>query len=341
VLIAEDDGVTRKLLQHWLTAWGFEVAVARDGTEAWNVLQQEPSPKLVITDWVMPGVDGIELCRRLRRQSEYYRYILMITGSGDKEHVAHALESGADDCIAKPFQEHDFRARIQVASRIITLQDDLIEAREELRMQAMKDSLTGLWNRAAFKELFELELERAGRTQDMTGLLLLDLDHFKRINDAYGHLTGDVVLRKAARLLRQSVRSYDFVGRFGGEEFLIACPGCDDLQIRAYAERIRVAVESNPIRIGTIEIPITFSIGAAVATPDQRIMASALAVADIALYRAKGAGRNRTAHCGKPPIHVLESMTTTRPNCAACDPILSSVCLVCIPPAISPVDQAN
>ena len=227
VLIAEDDGVTRSLLQHWLTAWGFEVAVARDGTEAWNVLQQQPSPKLVITDWVMPGVDGIELCRRLRNQSEYYRYILMITASGTKEHLAHALESGADDCIAKPFQEHELRARVHVASRILALQDALIEAREEIRKQAMKDSLTGLWNRAAFKELFELELDRASRSGGRTGLLLLDLDHFKRTNDVFGHITGDVVLRKAARLLKQNVRSYDFVGRYGGEEFLIAFPDCE------------------------------------------------------------------------------------------------------------------
>ena len=183
---------------------------------------QEP-PEVVILDWDLPGVDGIELCRKLRDKSRsYYDYNLMITGRTDEADLVHALESGADDCIGKPFGELELRARLLVASRILALQNELIHAREELRMQSMRDGLTGLWNRMAFLDLLKRELARAGRAGGQTGLLLIDLDHFKQTNDTYGHPVGDLVLKETARRLRQSVRSYDFVGRYGGEEFLIA-----------------------------------------------------------------------------------------------------------------------
>jgi diguanylate cyclase (GGDEF)-like protein len=344
VLIAEDDGVTRLLLQHWLQSWGFEVTAVRDGNEAWEALERRPSPKLVVMDWMMPGIDGIELCRRLRSQSEYYRYILMITARTDMVHVVHALESGADDCIAKPIEEHELRARIRAASRILTLQDELIQAREEIREQAMKDSLTGLWNRAAFKELFELELDRAARINGQTGLLLLDLDHFKQINDRFGHMTGDIVLRKTARLLKQNVRSYDFVGRFGGEEFLVAFPGCDEKKIRRHAERIRGAVANNPIRINATEIAVTLSIGAAVSTPGQRQLADIMAVADVALYRAKQSGRNCSVSCHRLLEEILVNQTAPHACCATCDPVKATACIVpgtpaCIVPGASAGSQ--
>jgi len=328
VLIAEDDGVTRLLLQHWLQSWGFEVTAVQDGNEAWEALERQPSPKLVIMDWMMPGIDGIELCRRMRSQAEYYRYVLMITARTDMAHVVHALESGADDCIAKPIEEHELRARIRVASRILTLQDELIQAREEIREQAMKDSLTGLWNRAAFKELFELELDRAARIKGQTGLLLLDLDHFKQINDTYGHMTGDIVLRKTARVLKKSVRSYDFVGRFGGEEFLVAFPASNKEQLRHHAERIRLAVANNPIRIGTNEIVVTFSVGAAVSLPGQRLLAEIMAVADVALYRAKQSGRNCSVSCHRLLEEILQNEAAPHACCSACDPRLSAACMV-------------
>jgi diguanylate cyclase (GGDEF)-like protein len=328
VLIAEDDGVTRLLLQHWLQAWGFQVTVARDGTEAWEALERQPSPKLVIMDWMMPGIDGIELCRRLRSKSEYYRYVLMISARTDMAHVVHALESGADDCIAKPIEEHELRARISVATRILTLQDELIKAREEIREQALKDSLTGLWNRAAFKELFELELDRAARINGQTGLLLLDLDNFKQINDKYGHLTGDIVLKKTARILKQHVRSYDFVGRFGGEEFLIAFPGSNQEQIRRHAERVRLAVANNSILINSTEIAVTLSIGAAVSTPGQRLLGEIMAVSDVALYRAKQSGRNCSVSCQRRFEDILQNQTTPHACCSACDPALSAKCIV-------------
>ena len=329
VLIAEDDSVVRLILESWLQLWGYQVEFANDGDEAWNILQQENPPALVILDWMMPGLDGIELCRRLRDSSrEYYHYILMITGQNAKQDIAHALESGADDCLSKPFQEPELRARLMVANRILSLQDELIKTREDLRVQATRDALTGLWNRVAFLDLFARELDRAKRCKSATGLLLLDLDHFKEINDTYGHLVGDQVLREAAQRLLRKVRSYDFVGRYGGEEFLIVFPGCDRRQIREQAERVRLAISDKPIRVGEVEISLTASIGAAVAPSGERACSDVIAVADVALYKAKGAGRNRAVCCERSWSEVLESPNSHHACCAQCDPVLSGKCIL-------------
>lgn len=330
VLIAEDDDITRLLLQRWLQSWGYEVTVARDGLEAWDLLERLPSLKLAIVDWMMPGIDGIELCRRLRAQAEYYRYILMITARTDMRHIVHALESGADDCIAKPFYEHEFRARISVATRILALQDELIEAREQLRLQSMKDPLTGLWNRSAFQDLFELELARAARSRSFTGLLLLDLDHFKEINDTHGHLNGDAVLRHVARLLKHNIRSYDIVGRYGGEEFLVGFPNSGPEQLCRHAERLRIALATAAVPISDALVPVTLSVGAVVASPDQRTLHEVMAVADIALYRAKQAGRNRSVYC-RQNSPALACIGKPQESCVNCNFLSSEECTV--PPA--------
>ena len=309
--------------------WGYQVQFANDGIEAWNILQQDNPPALVILDWMMPGIDGIELCQRLRRDSrEYYHYILMITGQNAKQDIAHALESGADDCLSKPFEEPELRARLMVANRILSLQDELIQTREDLRVQATRDALTGLWNRLAFLDLFTRELDRADRCKSQTGLLLLDLDHFKEINDTYGHLLGDMVLKEAARRLLRRVRSYDFVGRYGGEEFLIVFPGCDRMQIREQAERVRLAISDEPIRVGEVEISLTVSIGAAVAPPGERVSSDVIAVADVALYKAKRAGRNRAVCCERPWSEILQSPNSHHTCCTQCDPVLSEKCIL-------------
>ncbi len=308
VLLVDDDGVARNILELWLRSWGFEVLTACDGVHAMKLLQTEPAPKLVIADWVMPGLDGIELCRHIREQPRgYYQYFLMVTGRSEMENVVHALQSGADDCIAKPFESPELRARITVACRLLALQDELIHAREEIRQQAMRDSLTGLWTRNAFTELFEFELDRARRTESSIGLLLLDLDHFKQVNDTYGHLVGDIVLRKAAKLLRQNVRSSDFVGRYGGEEFLIAIPNCKPEQLREQAERLRLLAATHPLHVAGKEIAISLSIGASLSSADTPSLHEVFAAADLALYRAKNAGRNLVAFCNRSLAEILNS----------------------------------
>ena len=295
VLVAEDDALFRKILQSWLENWGYRVVVAEDGGKAWTILQQERPPELLVLDWMMPEVDGPELCRRVReRQRDPYQYILLVTARDDKQDVVRGLEAGADDYLTKPFDRNELRARIRVGRRILTLQDDLIRAREELRFQATHDVLTGVWARGAVLELLQRELQRSLRSPNPTGVLMLDLDHFKMINDTYGHLTGDVVLKEVANRISKVVRSYDLVGRYGGEEFVVVLPGCDKNQAQQSAERIRLMVGSAPVLTASSEVRVTVSIGASAtasgATSDMEI----LAAADNALYQAKNAGRNCT-----------------------------------------------
>jgi two-component system, cell cycle response regulator len=295
VLVAEDDPMFRKILKSWLENWGYRVTVAEDGAMAWSILQQEHPPELLILDWVMPGMDGTELCRKIReRQQTPYQYILLVTAKDDRQDVVTGLEAGADDYLTKPFERSELRARLTVGGRILSLQDDLIQAREELRFQATHDALTGIWNRGAFLDLLQREIERADRSQTPTGLLMLDLDHFKKINDTYGHPAGDVVLKEVACRINRVVRSYDFVGRYGGEEFLVVLPGCDQNQAQQSAERIRSEIAEGPVLTVNAEILVTASIGVTSARANTASGKEILAVADTALYEAKRAGRNRT-----------------------------------------------
>jgi diguanylate cyclase (GGDEF)-like protein len=294
ILIAEDDAMSRKILQSWLENWGYRVTVAENGAMAWNILQREDSPELLILDWVMPEIDGIELCRKIRdRERSPYRYILLATARNEKQDLVRGLEAGADDYLTKPLERNELRARLRVGERILTLQRDLIQAREDLRFQATHDALTDIWNRGTILELLQRELERAARTQSSTGVLMLDLDHFKQVNDTYGHLSGDVVLREVAQRISQAVRSYDLVARYGGEEFLIVLPGCDKDQTQGCAERVRAAIASAPIVAHNSEIPVTVSIGAMIATGGETAEIEILAAADAALYQAKNSGRDR------------------------------------------------
>ena len=319
VLIAEDDSVTRLILKHWILRWGYEVVVVDNGIDAWKVFEQERPPEVVIVDWSMPGMDGIELCRRLRDGSRsYYHYILMVTTRTDELDIVHALESGADDCLGKPFGEPELRARLLVANRILALQNELIHAREELRAQAMRDGLTGLWNRTTFLDLFRRELQRAVRVKGRTGLLLLDLDNFKQVNDTYGHLVGDMVLKEAARRLCQNVRSYDFVGRYGGEEFFIALPGSGKEQLCQRAEAIRTAICNEPVHTPKGDVPFSISIGVAAAGSSECSASDVLAVADVGLYKAKDSGRNRSVYCERPWREILEANVPHADLCAGC-----------------------
>ena len=295
VLVAEDDPVIRKILQDWLEKWGFTVVLAEDGERAWERLQDENPCALLLLDWVMPGIDGVELCRRVRgRHHSRYQYILLVTSRDKPNDVVKGLEAGADDYLTKPFEKNELRARLRVGKRILALQEDLIAAREALRFQATHDPLTGLWNGGTILEMLRRELERASRYGTSLAVIMLDIDHFKRVNDNHGHLTGDVVLREVAARLLGAVRSYDFVGRYGGEEFLLVLPDCGPEDVTGSAERVRDAVGDTPVLLAGLEIAVTVSLGATVAEPG--ISAEELVRrADVALYRAKNAGRNRTA----------------------------------------------
>jgi two-component system cell cycle response regulator len=294
VLVAEDDAMFRRILQSWLENWGYRVTVAEDGAIAWNILQQEPPPQILILDWMMPEMNGPELCRKVREQNRVpYQYILLATAKDAKQDLVRGLEAGADDYLTKPFDRSELQARLRACTRILTLQYDQIQAQEQLRFQATHDPLTGIWNRGAILETLHRELERAARSESAVGILLLDVDHFKTINDTHGHLTGDGVLREITQRMIKAARAYDSVGRYGGEEFLIVLPGCSKGQIQQSGERIRSAIDSGPILVNGSEISVTVSIGAAVAARGVTSETEMLAAADVALYQAKEIGRNR------------------------------------------------
>lgn len=232
VLVADDDPMYRAALKRWLEEWGYDVTLVADGAHAWEAMSQESAPELLIVDWVMPEIDGTELCRRIRqRERTPYPYILLVTAKDEKQDVVRGLDAGADDYLTKPFDRSELRARLNVGKRLLKLQQELIQAREELRFRATHDVLTGVLNRGALLEMLHRELERGARSGTATAVLMLDLDHFKQVNDTYGHLAGDAVLREVARRMMEVVRSYDFIGRYGTEEFLIVLPGCDRKQV--------------------------------------------------------------------------------------------------------------
>ena len=295
VLIAEDDPVSRRVLEGFLTKWGYELVTTEDGEEAWQALSEEEAPQLAILDWMMPRMDGLEVCRRVReRNVEPYVYILLLTAKDQKQDVVEGINAGADDYLSKPFDAGELQARLRAGRRILALQGALISARDALRFQATHDPLTGLWNRLAATDALRRELARAKRQQSSVAVLLGDLDRFKTINDTYGHLAGDAALREVARRMRANVRVYDTVARYGGEEFLFVLPDCEMEAALAQGERLRQAFDREPLDLPEARIPQTLSLG--VASVDAKAGAVAeemLRVADQALYRAKERGRNR------------------------------------------------
>ena len=296
ILLAEDNFAFRHLLEHTLTLWGYEVVVAADGPAAWQALQGPDAPRLAILDWMMPGgIDGLDICRELRLKAPApYSYLILLTARADKEDLIGGLEAGADDYLIKPVDVLELKARLRTGRRILDLQEQLLAAHEVMRLQATHDSLTGLWNRAAILDALERELARGQREGTPVGLLLADVDHFKRVNDTYGHPVGDEVLREVSRQLGRAVRPYDAVGRYGGEEFLVVLPDCDPAATLALGERLRQAVRESAVNVPEGRIPVTASLGAAATTAAHPRDAGALLhAADAALYRAKRAGRDR------------------------------------------------
>lgn len=293
ILIAEDDVVSRHLLESFLLKWGYDVVVARDGAEALLSVRQENPPRIAILDWMMPKMDGIEICRAVRtRQDEPYVYILFLSAKCEMQDVVAGFEAGADDYLIKPFESQELKARLRAGKRIIELQDRLVETAKALHAEATHDSLTGLWNRSAIIEILCRELARSQRQEADLALIMVDLDHFKRVNDTYGHLAGDAVLREVSRRMSSSVRIYDSIGRYGGEEFLVVLPGCNEDNALTLAERLRTSISDEPMDVCEGKISITASLGVGLSC-DCKDAEMLMRTADAALYRAKTAGRNR------------------------------------------------
>ena len=308
VLLVEDSPVYRKLIGDYLKEWGFSVQVAENGAKGWQFLQQQSAPKLVLLDWVLPDIDGIELCQRIRQAgaSREYVYVILLTGKDGRQNMLEAMDAGADDFLAKPFDAHELKARLMVGQRILTLQDELIAARESMRQAATHDSLTGLMNRSETMTFLANELERSKRGRAAVGIILADIDHFKDVNDSFGHLHGDEALREISTRLRSRLRVYDGIGRYGGEEFLLVLPGCTIESTQQRAEELREFVCSKPVVFnGTVEKVVTISMGIALSGGSgEKEIERLLNLADLGLYQAKRKGRNRVEH-------VQESVAAT------------------------------
>jgi two-component system cell cycle response regulator len=294
ILIADDEFMSRKLLQKTLERAGYEVTAVENGRLAADQLCPANGPRLALLDWVMPELDGPGVCREVRKRKEQsYVYMILLTSKESKEDVVAGLESGADDYLTKPFDPEELKARLRTGLRILNLEDRLVEAREEMRFQATHDALTSLLNRGVIMDLLGRELARSRRERVSTAILMCDLDHFKRVNDTYGHLAGDDVLKETAKRLLASVRSYDFVGRYGGEEFLVVLNNCNPAFALARAEEIRKAIALRPVPSSSGPVPITMSFGLLLSQEwGSRPAEELLQEADAALYAAKAAGRN-------------------------------------------------
>jgi diguanylate cyclase (GGDEF)-like protein len=308
VLAIDDDPRILRLLSHHLKQSGYQVLTAENGEEGLQIVLDE-SPQLVVTDWVMPELSGIELCRALRRMDAGRRtYVLILTARDDEQQVVDAFGAGADDFVTKPFNPRILLARVQAGQRMIELQRQ-VEADKKLRMRqvaemglitrklraaAQTDVLTDLPNRRYAITRLEQEWNNSVRTKKPMSVVMVDIDHFKRINDTYGHDVGDIVLKQTAAVLRARTRRGDIVCRLGGEEFLVINVNSDMESAVQCAERLRVAVEANMIKAEGFSERVTISLGCAVRSSAIADIDDLLKAADEAVYAAKAAGRNVT-----------------------------------------------
>ena len=293
ILIADDDVTSRLVLSGVLRKHGHEVVETVNGLEAWEILKQPDAPKLVILDWVMPGLAGVDVCRRARTiDSGQPPYIILLTSLDRKADIVTGLQAGADDYLPKPFDPGELLARVDVGRRLVELQGRLNEAHEALAHEAMHDPLTGVLNRRAFAGALSRELSRKRRYETVLAVGICDVDHFKQINDTYGHQTGDEVLSELVLLIQHNLRGHDVLGRHGGDEFVLATEHRRIDGPGILYERLRTSVAARPITTSAGAIPLTISFGVKVAD-DGDTEAGLLAAADRALYKAKSSGRNQ------------------------------------------------
>ena len=300
-LVADDDRTTAAVVAKALRDWGLEVDVASDGAEAWHQLNALAAPSLAVVDWTMPEIDGIELCRRVRASARLSTmYMLLLTARERRTDLIAGLDAGADDYMVKPVDLDELRARVHVGMRIASLQEslaqrvtDLRHAHDRLKELASTDALTQLFSRRWWFDMAVTEFVRSRRYNRELSVLVIDLDHFKRINDRFGHETGDMVLRVFSDMLRRVCRQSDLVGRLGGEEFALVLPETTVAQAQSLAERLTKACRTLAVDTGAGAVHWSCSIGVADIRSDDQDLDGVLRRADTALYAAKRAGRDR------------------------------------------------
>ena len=292
ILIADDEPISRRTLEAALMRLGHDVIAVEDGAAALTALARPDAPHLAILDWMMPGADGLTVCRTIRQRPVPYTYVILLTARHLPADMVQALDAGADDFLTKPFDALELRARLRSGERVIALQEDLLRTQGALEYQATHDRLTGLWNRGRIFDQLTRELSRVKREHAQLSVAMADLDHFKLINDSHGHAAGDAVLEQIAKRMRSVLRVSDAIGRYGGEEFLIVLPRSDTAGAREVAERVRAAVGHHPVTWGSVDIEVTVTVGVASTAVFGFDAALLVQASDEALYRGKAAGRN-------------------------------------------------
>jgi len=271
---------------------GHDVTIVPDGEQAWRIVQQGNAP-LLISDWMMPYLDGPELCRRIRSAGgDRYTYIILLTARDGRVDRLKGLRAGADDFLTKPLDPDELALRLEIAGRILAVHEQLARQNERLVELAAIDELTGTKNRRRFREDLELLFAQVERLGSPLSLIMLDLDHFKEYNDAFGHPAGDEVLQWVGSSLRTGVRGHDVVARFGGEEFVVLLPATDEVEALDVAERLRSAIAG---RLGPHR-QLTASLGVGTAGPGTPSAAALVDQADRAMYHSKQSGRNQVTH---------------------------------------------
>lgn len=296
ILVADDDQVSLMMMRRMLLQNGYEVITAGDGDTAVERILEEDGPRLLLLDWMMPKLNGPEVCQAIRTRAERgYVYIILLTAKDTKDDLVAGLEAGADDYLTKPCYPEELRARLRTGERVLRLEDGLLEMHGEMHFRATHDALTSLLNRGAIVEALSREIQEKRETCEDVSIMLCDVDHFKAINDTYGHLVGDEVLREIARRMRAMCVGTDLVGRFGGEEFLFLLQGCDSPVLASRANSIREAIGGTSILTSSGLLHVSISAGA-VSVPGGSCSSNQdqiLHWADLLLYQAKKEGRNR------------------------------------------------
>ena len=295
LLIADDDLTSRTMLEGLTRQWGYEPIAVEDGEAAWQVLQQVKPPRLLLIDWEMPHLNGLGLCQRIRRSPDSNpAYIILLTARNESVDIVAGLEMGANEYITKPFNSIELQARLLVGKRMLDLQAELNQAKEQLAFQASHDVLTGLLNRRAIMDALNKEVARAQRQKQPLCVGLCDIDFFKRINDSHGHIAGDHILQEVAHLITEELRPFDWVGRYGGEEFLLVLNAAQD-DAHKLLNRLRLVIANAAFSFAQQTLNVTISCGVTIYVPpeDDRDILTLIDTADKALYAAKKGGRNR------------------------------------------------
>jgi two-component system, cell cycle response regulator len=307
ILVVDDHPDNLEIIKARLESRGYQVETATNGQEALDQVAENP-PHLILLDVMMPLIDGYEVARRIKADGTLpFIPIILVTARDSTQDKVEGLDAGADDYLTKPINFSELEARVRSMLRIKRLQDELDQKNRELevanrrlRRLSITDGLTDLFNHRHMHELLHEEYERTKRSGEPMAVAMLDLDRFKQVNDTYGHPTGDVILYETGRILRDSAREIDMVGRYGGEEFIVILPGTDEEAAAQFAERVRQAVAEHVFRDEATEVKMTVSAGVASFPGDGAPYPEALIrEADGALYGAKEGGRNRVVRASE------------------------------------------